>query len=409
MWPQSKTVMLIIHGIGQQNPFDTLDGFVRGLWTALEAKNPDSKITGEHHLFKRGDRTENCVILKKDGDAATAIHCFEYYWAHLTERRISMGEVFDWLVQTGAAAQKYYDQNAEMVQAYEEKNDEAFGPHYSLGGGNLLRGKLPTIKKTTRFRKYWYLKRAGWVLRAAQMLMNGLDPILDRFPVFGKPIKVALTVIGSISKPFIVNYIGDIAIYTTMDVKAKHYQIREQILRGAVDKVEWLVQSTELGFESIVIAGHSLGSVVGYDAINRLNNAMASGRVPERLAPKMRGLATFGSPLDKIAFFFKQRVPDAQYIKEQILTHYHGFKAKNPRPDWTPPRPVENRIGQFLDHVRWVNFWHAKDPISGPLDFYEIPSSDNRELREEARWGVAHVKYWENERMYEEILSDLLV
>lgn len=35
MWPQARTALLVIHGVGQQSPFDTLDGFVGGLREAL--------------------------------------------------------------------------------------------------------------------------------------------------------------------------------------------------------------------------------------------------------------------------------------------------------------------------------------------------------------------------------------
>ena len=67
-------------------------------------------------------------------------------------------------------------------------------------------------------------------------------------------------------------------------------------------------------------------------------------------------------------------------------------------------------IEAYLDtHVRWLNFWDPKDPISGPLDFYQVEDRDNRQLDLGARWGVAHTEFWMHQKMYQDIIRDLVL
>lgn len=51
MWVKQPTAILVIHGVGEQNPFDTLDSFTRTLLPVLEA---EAKKDG-HALVRRHD------------------------------------------------------------------------------------------------------------------------------------------------------------------------------------------------------------------------------------------------------------------------------------------------------------------------------------------------------------------
>ncbi|MBI4336724.1 MAG: hypothetical protein HY683_02695 [Chloroflexi bacterium] len=397
-WPGERSAVLVVHGIGQQSPFDALDAFVQGLLATLEGDGKPGAVTARHRVRDFDGRTENYISLLRDGQEATAIDCYEYYWAHETERRISVGEVFDWLVTVGASAQRYYDDMQALADAYEQQGQEAFGRQYVVAG-------------RPRFKKYWYLKNLGFALSMSRVLMTLLDPLASRFPVVMKPVKLGVSLVGAVAKPFIVGSVGDVAIYTTMDMKSKHYEVRQRILNGSVKKLSWLLTSQGKGgpaYGRVVLAGHSLGSVVAYDSLNRINNAINIGLLEPGLAGKLRGLVTFGSPLDKIAFFFDERSPRSQYLKKQLLAQYHSFKRRPAYPNWTPPRTLHPDIRRYLDGTRWLNFWARRDPVSGPLDFYEIPKGDNRELPLDGRWGSAHSQYWAHQQMYHEIVRDLL-
>ncbi len=373
LWPIKKTVFLIIHGIGQQDPFETLDSFARPFWEALSSRlNPGEKIEGYHKQLDWKDWVENYVSLTKDGNQEKPIDFYEYYWAYKMERQITLAEIYDWLVRTSDGASKYYAENLQKNLQEERKDVKVF-------------------TKEGAFKKRGYLKRMGLYLRIllfisklfSKVFPEGLTRII--YSMLGKAGKV------------IIDYVGDIAIYTTTDVKSRHYEIRQAVLNGAVQKI---IKLLEGGYEQIIIAGHSLGSVVAYDALNRINQQMNVGNVEKNFSSKLVGLVTFGSPLDKIAFFFREHIERNKYIRRQILEHFHSFKAKKSTASYR--HPLSNPLSRLLDHIVWVNYWNKNDPISGHLDFYEIPDG-NVHLPLNAPWGVSHVKYWDFRPMYDDI------
>ncbi len=80
-------------------------------------------------------------------------------------------------------------------------------------------------------------------------------------------------------------------------------------------------------YDQIIVAGHSLGSVIAYDALNRVIQETNARRVEKKEASKIIGLVTLGSPLDKLAFFFQVRTDEDKRVQRQILAHLHKFRA----------------------------------------------------------------------------------
>jgi len=96
-----KIAILVIHGIGQQNPFETLDQFGRGLFEYL-GRN-EHRL--EHHIIDRQNNKEDKWIDSfvrispaNTSEASEAlVDIYEYYWANLTEKQITTGEIGDWI------------------------------------------------------------------------------------------------------------------------------------------------------------------------------------------------------------------------------------------------------------------------------------------------------------------------
>ena len=322
MWPEKRTAFLIIHGIGEQNPFETLDAFVRGFYKVLEKKNNGKNIAIEHRIKHRtGDDkiewVENFISLVKEDRTKCPIDFYEYYWAHRMEREITFQELVDWLIKTSDGAKKFYHENAQIVKEYEGKKDDAF--------------------KGGEFKNYWYLKHLGLFLRFLTILPSVILKIVPKIPYIGSILEFIRPVIkvlfSKVTKTF-VEYMGDVAIYTTTDVKSKHYNIRKLILYDSFKQVEALIKDKDI--ENIIIVGHSLGSVIAYDTINRINYLINSineetdkEAINMDLANKIKGFITFGSPLDKTAFFFREHTSKEQYVRRQILSHFHSFKIRD--------------------------------------------------------------------------------
>lgn len=384
-FPGGRTAFLVIHGIGEQNPLETLDGFARGIIADLRERNVEFDPNPVHHIAQRmratgnSEWTESFVrINSRDGSASIDIH--EYYWANLTEEKISVAEVLGWARKTLAGALRYFNENKELQQRFEARQ--------------LRRGYGSGMKQIV------LLLDAMMILVPLAYLLHALIQAARLVP----PVWTLLTRIEDWVKEetraLIIGYVGDIAIYTTMDEKSRHYALRQQILAESETLLDELLRDKDN--DRVIIAGHSLGSVIAYDTLNRLNlKANALGDM-ESMLGKLGGLITFGSPLDKIAFFFREHTTRQQAVRRQILGFLHSFKAQ--QLDATPNDPeMKTRIVAKLDWLPWVNYYDERDPISGHLDFYTIPDQDNVELEMGAPWGYAHIKYWSDKNFYRDI------
>src|SRR5947209_5058156 len=112
-FPQGHHVFYVIHGIGEQNPFETLDSFTRGLIKELESRG--LQFTVAHRLAERTDAngsrwTENFVRVSPQ-HSADWIDIHEFYWAYVTEAKISVDEVWEWILKTLEGTIRFYKEN----------------------------------------------------------------------------------------------------------------------------------------------------------------------------------------------------------------------------------------------------------------------------------------------------------
>ena len=151
----------------------------------------------------------------------------------------------------------------------------------------------------------------------------------------------------------------------------------------------------------VIVVGHSLGSVVVYDVLNRmiLDRDLAGPSAPV-VVPRTRLLLTFGSPLDKTAFLFGIQGPGTEEGAARRAL------AASVQPLITQPvRPP------------WVNVYSPWDIISGSLDYYDTPRTPNappdpraikNQRDDKARtFLAAHVEYWTNTVVFDTILKHL--
>jgi hypothetical protein len=222
---------------------------------------------------------------------------------------------------------------------------------------------------------------------------------------------------------FLADFVGDVAVYVNTDAKAKNYKVRQAVLSGAVQAITRILRG---GYDSVIVAGHSLGSVIAYDSLNELMNrclrqdeqdgaiyAIADQIVdtqPPKAAihrdqlNKITGLVTFGSPLDKVHYFFRENVPQEQSIRAQILAFMRSFRTRGSGSDYGIYRLQQYNADQFAK-VKWLNAWSRQDPVSGMLHFYEPL------IRREFGYSIpiyAHLSYWEDLRFYEFLAEPLL-
>ncbi len=362
--------LIIIHGIGQQSPFETLDQFCRGIIAHRQFQVSHTEHKIEAISNNKGDSYIDSYVRihLKENNRLAFLDVYEYYWANLTERQITTSEIGEWIAQTLKGAKKAYHNTPELHSiAAKQKKD------------------------------YWY-KLTGLLYKG--MFIYRLLRILHfLIPNWLKSLKRA---IEKKSEYVLISFVGDIAIYTGMDVKSKNFTIRSAILKGAVTLLKEI--TAKKVYKKVLIAGHSLGSVIAYDTLNKLQTEATLNEALREQTQKISSLLTFGSPLDKIYFFFNERYPRELYIRGQITENLHTFRISR-RQAWE--KPVASPVSRFLEkNITWYNLYHTNDPVSGRLDFFDVDEniSCTFENKYDA-WGLAHVGYWAYDAMYAQVYT----
>jgi hypothetical protein len=123
--PQSElraqhTAVLIIHGIGEQHPYETIDQFARNLSRYLrhEGGIDDLKIIPDR--VDHNTWVEARVRLQTDRhgprNGEGLIDLYEYYWAPETENKVSYTQALWWLIRTTLSPIRRLDENVKVLQ-----------------------------------------------------------------------------------------------------------------------------------------------------------------------------------------------------------------------------------------------------------------------------------------------------
>jgi hypothetical protein len=200
-------------------------------------------------------------------------------------------------------------------------------------------------------------------------------------------------------KEKLVQYVGDVAAYISAHKLNRFAEIRDRIERCAIE-IGRIVYG-DRRYTRIILVGHSLGSVVAYDLYNcLLREDRIDGGERRNVAERTRLLITFGSPLDKTAFLFRQQgEPGLAGVREALSA------------------AVQPLVANFANWPQgWINIYSPADIISGAVNYYHLPAGegapDQRTVDNcvdyEANWPLlAHNQYWENRRL-RQVLYDAI-
>lgn len=259
-----RQAVVVIHGIGEQRPMTTLRSFVSHVLPASEQNRS--------RLFVKPDNMSQSFELRRLTAEASrrrpATDFYEYYWAHHMEGT-KLGHLWPW---------------ARAI---------------------LLR--FPT-RVPSKLRVVWVL---SWLFAAAavSLFVTG-----HASPAGGASRWLALlfTLLFAAVQAFAVKWLGDAARYLSplpANIKVRH-AIRAEGLA-------LLKQLHDCGrYDRIILVGHSLGSVIGYDLLSiywsQVNDRHAKPDRPnhdalEEVEKAGRNLHQGASPIEVAAFQVAQR------------------------------------------------------------------------------------------------------
>jgi hypothetical protein len=209
-------------------------------------------------------------------------------------------------------------------------------------------------------------------------------------------------------RELLVQYVGDVTAYISSYKIDRFEEVRQKIKDCAMETATavYRVQSpgtNQVEYKKVAIVGHSLGSVIAYDTLNRLLNDDALSNNWLQVLDRTCLLLTFGSPLDKIAFFFNIMGKSTRHVREQLAAVVQPLLQSVP----------------VREKIPWVNVFSRNDVICGSLDFYDLPENTKNPIPAIRRVEnvkdldaliplTAHVEYWGNPAVWDRLLREII-
>jgi hypothetical protein len=161
------------------------------------------------------------------------------------------------------------------------------------------------------------------------------------------------------ARTIIIQFPGDVAVYVSSHRVSRFAEVRDAIQAKTLDIFRGVYAMNQNGratYDRVIAVGHSLGSVVAYDCLNKLTIQDGVEGTRLRLPERTSLFLTFGSPLDKIAYVFRVQRPKDCLLRETMSEARQPF---------------------ILDYKfrprRWVNLYSRSDLIGAKLDYFDLP------------------------------------
>lgn len=228
-----KQAVVLIHGIGEQRPMETLWQLVHTCWTNVPREDGKARA-----VYSEPDEISGIFELRRlstnENIRGKRTDFFEYYWAHLMHGN-RFGHVVSWLGRLSL-------RRREQVPASLQK------------AWRVL--QLPLI-----------IGVALSVILAATLLQALIVPDMTA-PLYAMATFVALLWIAILlaEKLFLTPVLGDAARYLSRE--PGDIQRRQDIRVKGLQLLDELHRSGK--YDRIILVGHSLGGLIGYDLLTTM-------------------------------------------------------------------------------------------------------------------------------------------
>jgi pimeloyl-ACP methyl ester carboxylesterase len=201
---------------------------------------------------------------------------------------------------------------------------------------------------------------------------------------------------------FMIQYVGDVVAYVYAFTLDRFFDIRQRIkdranetARAVYGLLEGEGDAAKLYYRNVILCGHSLGSVVAYDTLNRLLDddeaARTSGATIDVLG-RTSMLLSFGSPLDKTAYLFRTQQNATGEAREALAAS---------------AQPLINDARFRPATFKWLNVFAPGgiDLIGASVDFYDAKLSlatpvQNVPDLDASIPVLAHSEHWDNKLIW---------
>lgn len=483
----NRVAVLVAHGMGQQVPYETIDGVAQAAARGIQDANAtvSKSVIRSVRLGTQGNNDTEPELVRAELQIREAngqeheVHIYEAYWAPLTEGKVSAADVVKFLFDAGwngiwnTEARTYrrwmFGEEQKFLLATERLTFAFVGIMALLAALVVINSVVTAaaashaIGATNPFPRGYLLGQLTWdfvlVDFAALLIATGIlvfgrlkSGLIAWIFIYAGAALIVIAAIfmgghmahchyfayvvtgrgwmcfvnnwslsvlalwvveillAMLARSFLIQYVGDVAAYIAAHTVSKFWEVRQQIWQagmkvGAAIYRAKTADNADFLYNKIIVVGHSLGSVIGYDVLNGLLLDEQFSADPLLVAARTRMFVTFGSPLDKTAFLFRTQKDMNSKVREV------GAASVQPMIANYNCRPPE-----------WVNLWSPADIISGHLDYYDPPNFLNAKRPEkyihamknpkavqnyidpDARTPLkAHIEYWDGKMFAEHL------
>jgi len=245
-----KQAVVVVHGMGEQQPMQTIRDFVKGVWMK------DPKLDDPHFWNKPSSicqsleqrrLTTNDPLVTGTKSRLPRTDFFEYYWAHHTVDS-TLQHLKGWFFSLIWRNPRHIISHHPLTLL----------PIY------LILWLMLIFVVTYTLTVHIFTIEPANQISAAEACSSFStlcwqtikDPV---FELLGGAILAGVTL-------FLVQYFGDVARYVR--ASPANIEIRQNIRQGGIELLERIHKSGE--YDRIILVGHSLGSIIAYDILNHL-------------------------------------------------------------------------------------------------------------------------------------------
>ncbi len=378
--------LLVCHGMGEQVRFETIGQIAASLLKEATAQGCTVAQTGVNLSFQN-----ESFLARAELNWTTplgrphSVHVYEAYWAPVTEGQVTYWETVSFLFSAawkGWRSSKFFKPCVFQRYLFDKLRDMTIYSRTKVAllfvalflAAQVVAIAVVLAKLADQVKQ---LETAHFAIKQViEIMLPGVHVLRSSATGPEQKLLTALAMLGwylvvaeiLVARYFLIEYAGDVAAYISPYKASKFEDIRNKIqaIGLNVAKVIYGFENTTVvpDYERIVFAGHSLGSVLAYDTLNAAINLDLTSATPgsKRVFERTKKLITFGSPLDKTAFLFRNQsnhVKDP--LREQMACAF---------------QPLILDYATFRKPHFWTNLWSPLDVVSGSLEYYDVPALD---------------------------------
>lgn len=391
--------VIVFHGMGEQVRFQTLGDLAKSLLrfadapiqTAVSLSRPADSFVTRAEISWHDQQTDHDL----------EVHLYEAYWAPITEGQVTYFETLKFLFRAAVTGIRHSRLGKTCTFERWMFRDTVRLPIGPTTQASLILVMLALLLivtsialvslKLARLVKDFSTGSLNWALIGHLLLVSNSHSL---------PVDILLSVLfwlavafSFLARYFIVEYVGDVAAYISPFKASKFQTVRDNIQKVGNDIAGLVLGFTAApvpNYQKVLFVGHSLGSVLAYDTLNAtINRDLTTGQ-HRHVIDRIHALITFGSPLDKTAFLFRNQANTlSDPLREQMVAASQplilDYDFRNPR-------------------FKWTNIYSPRDVISGVVDYYDDPAQPAYAAKRVVNVVdpdanipfVAHVQYWDN-------------